>query len=179
MLRLFVALDLPPDIARRLIMMQGGIPGARWQEEQNLHLTLRFIGEVDEGTAEDIDAALENVTAAPFSLTLTGTDVFAKGNKAHTLWAGVEKSDALNALKTRIDSGLQRAGIEAETRKFTPHVTIARLKDNPGAKLGEFLTQNNLFHAGPFDVRSFCLYQSHQTSHGTQYDILKNYSLRT
>lgn len=179
MFRLFVALSLPENITRRLVALQGGVPGANWIKEENMHITLRFIGEVDGGMAEDIDAALESFVGAPLSLTLAGMDVFAKGSKPHTLWAGVEQSEALSALKTRTDSALRRAGLETDTRKFTPHVTIARIKDNPGAKLGEFLQGNSMFLAGPFDVQAFHLYQSHQTNHGAEYEILKTYCLRT
>ncbi|MFM2128606.1 MAG: hypothetical protein RL477_152, partial [Pseudomonadota bacterium] len=124
MIRLFTGIELPQSAREHLASIAGGVPGARWVPAENLHLTLRFIGNVDETTAADLDAALMQVRGAPFDLAIEGAGSFSRGRFPSMLWAGVARSEALARLHERIDSTLQRAGCEPETRKFTPHVTL-------------------------------------------------------
>ncbi|NYZ13034.1 RNA 2',3'-cyclic phosphodiesterase [Azospirillum sp. RWY-5-1] len=177
MLRLFVALDFPDDIRRRLAGLGGGVPGARWTEEENLHLTLRFIGEVPDDMAGDIDAALAGVTAPAFDLTLDGVGVFGAGRASRVLWAGVERSEPLIHLQSKIESALVRAGLAPEERKFTPHVTLARLKDAPQDRIGRFIAERGLFRAGPFPIDQFTLYRSHLGRTGPVYEAVAEYRL--
>jgi len=176
MIRLFTAIEIPETIRLRLSLLQGGVPGARWTPIENLHLTLRFIGEVDERTANDIDETLSDLKAPAFELTLKGMGEFG-GRDARALWAGVAPNPSLQRLVAKIESALQRMGLEAETRKFTPHVTLARLRDAPLAKVREFLSANNLFDSGSFVVRWFALFSSHQTAKGSLYRAERSYSL--
>src|SRR5690242_13145374 len=127
MLRLFVGIALPPQLKLRLSLLASGVPGARWVDPGNMHLTLRFIGEVDEGVASDIDAALARIRAPRFAVTLTGIGHFG-GAAPRLLWAGVESNAALFHLRDKIEAAVVRAGLAAETRRFSPHVTLARLK---------------------------------------------------
>jgi len=176
MIRLFTAIGLPPDLTTRLSLMQGGVPGARWSPPENLHLTLRFIGEVDEAVANDIDDMLSGLRAAPFELTLKGCGSF--GSKdPHSLWVGVAPCPPLLHLVARIDSLLQRMGLAAETRKYTPHVTLARLKDAPNQRVQAFLADHAAFTSGPFAVSAFGLYSSHTVSRGRQYVLERRYTL--
>jgi len=177
MIRLFVALPLPEDVRDRLTRLQGGVPGARWVAAENLHLTLRFVGEVDEGTAQDVDTALDTVTAPGFPLALDGLGSFGKGHRAHTLWAGVERNEALMHLQAKVESALVRGGIKPEERKFSPHVTLARLTDNSPAKLTRMLADNGMFRAGPFMADRFCLYESILGRSGPTYHELRSYPL--
>lgn len=174
MLRLFVALTLPADIRERLGGLMGGVPGARWVPAENLHLTLRFIGDVDEGAAADLDAALAQAPFAPFMLTLQGVGVFGASRRPRALWVGVSPSDELNILQGRVEAAAQRAGQPAETRKFTPHVTLARL-DGGGDRLGRFLENNGLFRAGPFAVTGFSLMRSQLGRGDPLYDEVNRY----
>jgi 2'-5' RNA ligase len=176
MIRLFTAIDIPSAVRTRLTFLQGGVPGARWSPAENLHLTLRFIGEVDEATANDIDDMLDGLRLPAFELTLKGAGEFG-GRDAHSLWIGVAPSEPLHRLAAKIESALQRMGLEAETRKYTPHVTIARLRDAPLPKVREFLSAHSLFDSGPFSVRSFGLYSSHQSSGGSLYRLERTYAL--
>jgi 2'-5' RNA ligase len=160
MVRLFTALPLPEMVRQHLLLASGGVPGARWSEPHNMHLTLRFIGEVDHGLADDCAAALETVAEPHFDLTLEGVGQFGSGERSRTLWAGVEKNPALVHLRDKIESALVRAGLEPEGRKFTPHVTLARLKDAPKSRLAEFLQIHGGLHVGPFRVDRFVLYSS-------------------
>ena len=135
MIRLFVGIPIPADIESHLSMMSAGLPGARWVNEENYHLTLRFIGEVDEGLAGDIDVTLGQINHPIFELSLEGVGYFGKPNAARAVWAGVAKSENLLHLHAKIETALQRMGQPAEERKYTPHVTLARMRGTPKAKL--------------------------------------------
>ncbi|MBF0325361.1 MAG: RNA 2',3'-cyclic phosphodiesterase [Alphaproteobacteria bacterium] len=176
MIRLFVALSLPDALAERLAAMAGGVPEARWSEARNLHITLRFIGEVDEAQAADIDAALLGVRAAAFSLGLEGLGTFG-GRVAHTLWAGVERVPALFHLQERVEAAMGRAGLVAEGRKYTPHVTLARCKASPPGWVQDFTLHHSPFRVDPFAVDHFHLYQSHLGRSGPDYRRLADYPL--
>jgi len=130
MIRLFVALALPDAVADPIKLLQGGVPGARWMERDQLHLTLRFIGEVDGRDAAAIDDALSQVRAPRFTLELKGVGEFG-GKTPRALWAGVRVESEIVHLQRKVESALQRLGLEAEERKFKPHVTLARLRAAP------------------------------------------------
>jgi 2'-5' RNA ligase len=176
MIRLFTALELPVTVRNRLEELQGGVPGARWTEPEDMHLTLRFIGEVDEDVAHDIDSVLAGLRAAPFDISLTGIGEFG-GKTPRMLWAGVSKSEALTVLVQKIENAFQRLGLEPETRKYTPHVTLARLRDSPRSKVLDFIAHHNLFTTEPFRVSEFVLFSSHPSPHGHQYIPERKYVL--
>ncbi len=177
MIRLFVGIPIPADIRLRLSMMSAGLPGTRWVNEENYHLTLRFIGEVDEGLADDIDATLGQIDHAAFELSLEGVGYFGKPNAARAVWAGVAKSENLLHLHAKIETALQRMGQPAEERKYTPHVTLARMRGTPKAKLDEYIAGHMGFAAGPIAVRSFTLFSSFLSSSGAIYIPEANYTL--
>lgn len=177
MIRLFVALELPEDVRQRLAGLCGGVPGARWTDIENFHLTLRFIGEVENGTAEDIDAALQEVHAPAFDLVLDGVGQFGQGRGARILWAGVERNDSLTRLAHKVESALVRIGLPPEERKYSPHVTLARLKGAPVDRLGRFAEEYGLFRSGPIPIRHFTLFQSRPGNGGPVYIPLSRYPL--
>ena len=179
MIRLFVGLGLPDDLRRRLAGLNGGVPGARWVTAENLHVTLRFIGEVDQGHADDIDTALGAVSAAPFEMRLQGVGAFGKGRKLHSLWVGVESDPALTALHAKVDRALVGAGIAPDDRKFMPHVTLARLKAAKPRRVEEFTAAHGPFAAGPVAVRAFVLYASMLSKSGAIYRPEAEYPLVT
>ncbi len=174
MLRLFVGIELPPELKLKVSTLCAGVPEARWVDPGNLHLTLRFIGEVDEGLASDIDAALMRIEAPRFAVALAGIGQFG----TRSLWVGVEKNPALHHLQTKVESALQRLGLAPETRRYAPHVTLARLKPPVGQKLQAFLSAHALFRAEPFDVRRFNLIASYLTKSGAIYEDQADYPLR-
>ena len=176
MIRLFTAIELPEGVRTRLALLQGGVPGARWSPVENLHLTTRFIGEVDEATANDIDDMLAAIRSPAFDLTLKGAGEFG-GRDPHALWIGVAPNEGLMRLAAKIESALQRMGLDAETRKYTPHVTMARLRDAPIAKVREFLAAHAAFDSGPFPVRGFALFSSHPSQNGSLYRVERTYAL--
>jgi 2'-5' RNA ligase len=163
-MRLFVALDLPWPLRQRLALLSTGIPGARWVPPENFHLTLRFIGEVPPHRAEDIDLALAALRGRGFSLTFAGLGVFTRsgprGERGTTLWVGVERNPQLEHLQGKVETALQRAGLEPERRRFAPHVTLARLDAVPEAKLAAFVQAHNLFRSDPVPIGHFTLFSS-------------------
>jgi RNA 2',3'-cyclic 3'-phosphodiesterase len=175
MLRLFVGIGFPAALKLRLSLLCGGVPGAKWVDPGNLHLTLRFIGETAEDVAADIDAALSRLKARRFTLQLGGVGVF--GDKPRSLWVGVEKNPDLVHLHDKIEQALIRAGLPPEPRKYAPHVTLARLKNPPLADLREFLAAHAGFRAEPWPVASFRLVASFPTKAGAVYEDQAEYSL--
>src|SRR5271154_1863143 len=159
-MRLFVGLDLPWPLRQRLAVLAGGIPGARWVPAENFHLTLRFIGEVPPHRAEEIDLALASLRTRGFSLVLAGVGTFAKGGRDTQLWVGVERNPQLDHLQAKIETALQRTGLEPERRRFAPHVTLARLDNAAPGKLAGFVQAHNLFRSEPVPVGHFCLFSS-------------------
>lgn len=176
MLRLFVGIGFPPELKLRLSLLCSGVAGAKWVDPGNFHLTLRFIGEVGEDRAADVDAALARLRARPFALQLAGTGVF--GDKPRSLWVGVERSAELNALRDKIEQALIRTGLPPEPRKFAPHVTLARLRNPAPDRLGEFLAAHAGFRADPLPVAAFSLIASFQTKAGSVYEDQADYPLR-
>lgn len=177
MYRLFVAIDLPPDIAARVQEICYGIPGAKWVQEEQMHLTLRFIGAVDGGIFRDIKEGLAEISAAPFSLQVKGLGFFPPRKAPRVLWAGVTPVEEVKRLRNRIENFLVGMGIEPEGRKYSPHVTLARLHDTPAARLNRFLAGNNLFATEEFAVSEFHLYSSELTPKGAFHTLEASYPL--
>lgn len=177
MIRLFVALPLPEDLRERLAGLSGGLPAVRWVPAENMHVTLRFVGEVDEGVADDLHDALSGVRAPAFDLALAGVGTFGPERNPHALWAGVERSAPLAHLREKVESALVRAGLEPETRRFTPHVTLARMKAAPGPRLAQFMASHDALRLGPFACDRFVLYSSHLGRAGAAYRAEAEYPL--
>lgn len=159
-MRLFVALALPNDLVEQLERMCSGLPGANWVSPQSFHLTLRFVGEADDLQAHDLDTALSTVSGAPLKLSLTGLGQFGDGRRTRSVWAGTQPSSELSALQSRVERTVHSAGFSSETRKFHPHVTLARFSSSPGKKLRTYFAQHALFRTLPFQVTQFHLYSS-------------------
>ena len=176
-MRLFVALSIPDAVAQRLLLLQGGVPGARWQSRDQLHLTLRFIGEVESRDMRALDDALAGIDAPAFDLQLHSVGQF--GNKQpHSLWAAARPNDLLSHLQRKVDSAIRRVGQPQDAHKFTPHVTLARLRHPDTDKIIEWLTQHALYTSEEFAVDGFHLYSSKLTSDGSIYRIEHSYDLR-
>lgn len=177
MLRLFVALALPGDFAARLAMLQQPLPRSRWVAPENMHVTLRFIGEVSHGTAADIDDMLSRVSVPPFEMTVGGVGRFASKGRVRALWAGVERSEPLLRLQGKVETACQRAGLEPESRKFHPHVTLARCRDIREELARPFLEACDGFHGATVRVDEFILYSSRLGHAGPSYTPEARYRL--
>ncbi len=171
--RLFTGLEIPPDIAERLSFFRGGLPGARWVEPSDYHITLRFLGEIDEVAAADFDAGLaEARERAPFTVTLDGMASFG-GDKPRTLYASVVPSPELTELQEEHERIARRAGAAPERRKFTPHVTLARLnREATPEAVARTLTQAGMFPRLTFTARRAALFSA-RTSRGGGPDLVE------
>lgn len=177
MIRLFVALALPEGHRQQLARLCHGVRDARWVSDKNFHLTLRFIGEVEEPRLPDIAGALGRVENTSFSLTLAGIGHFQNGRRIRSLWAGVEPCDALVQLQNRVDAALRVAGLPPDGRRFTPHVTLARLKNGAAQQVGPWIEANALFRADPFPVEHFVLFESYLSHTGAIYSPVSEFPL--
>jgi 2'-5' RNA ligase len=159
--RLFVALTMPEEVADQLDRLCVGLPGIRWADPGQFHLTLRFIGEVENGTFYEIGEALAAVSHRPLEIRLKGLGQFPPRGGPHTLWAGVEDPEALTPLRRRVERALVEVGLEPERRKFTPHVTLGRFRSPPPEdRFGPWLAARSLFRSSAFPVSAFSLYSS-------------------
>ncbi len=159
-MRLFVALELPHATRQRLADLATHLPGARWLPPENLHITLRFIGETARHEAEEIDLALAALRVRRFHLTLTGVDTAERAGRINTLWVRVARNPALDGLRAKIERALQGVGLDAERRRFVPHVTLARLDQAAEPRLAEWVQAHNLFRAEPIEIGHFTLFSS-------------------
>ena len=174
--RLFVGIDLPFHTKEHLASLEGGVPGARWQSEEQLHLTVRFIGNVEAPVANDIANALDGLHMEAFDLTLSGVGQFGD-KRPHVIWAGLEQSPPLHRLAGKVEQLLQRLGLPPETRKYTPHITLARLKNPSRDRVFKYLSDHALFQVPAFTVSAFHLFESHLGSAGAIYQIVSSYPL--
>jgi RNA 2',3'-cyclic 3'-phosphodiesterase len=174
--RLFVAIRPPHQVRQQLLAMMGGVSGARWQTDEQLHITVKFIGEVDRHEANDIHAALGAVHHPGFDIRISGIGSFDRRGQPEILWAGVDPQEPLHTLHKKVDQALLRAGIEQEQRAYTPHVTLARLKRSSGP-VGALLEQSGGFATPSFQVDYFSLFESSLTPEGAHYSIVERYPL--
>jgi 2'-5' RNA ligase len=175
--RLFVALRPPHIMREQLLDAMGGVPGARWQSDDQLHLTLRFIGEVDRPLADDIAACLAAVDHPRPTIALKGAGSFDHKGQVHSLWAGIAPDDALKQLHDRIGRALTRAGVAPETRAFTPHITLARLGRQAGP-VEPFLGRIAGLASAPATIDAFILFESRLGHEGASYEAVARYKLR-
>lgn len=174
MMRLFTGLELPPDIALDLNFMQGGIMGARWIDRESFHITLRFIGDIDDALGRDVMLALDEADVQPFSLNIKGIDVFG-GNKPHAIIALIEESAELRRLQASQERICQLLGLVPEGRKYIPHVTLARLRDPDPHSLRIFIESHALYKSRPFEVERFVLFSSKPSRGGGPYAVEEAY----
>ncbi|ATC33703.1 RNA 2',3'-cyclic phosphodiesterase [Caulobacter vibrioides] len=177
MIRLFTAITIPPQIGQGLLPRQAGIEGARWRPLEAFHITLRFVGDVAEDVAADLDEALAQIVSPAFDLELAGAGCFGEGADLHAVWAGVAESAALRQLQKGHERAARAAGLKPESRLYTPHVTLAYLKRPSVPEVGSWLQANNLLRSPAFRVDRFGLYSSWQTREGSAYRLEREYPL--
>jgi 2'-5' RNA ligase len=175
--RLFTALEIPRSAAMSLSLLRGGLPGARWIDVENYHITLRFIGDVDGRTADEVVDRLDRIDRPEFSLTLNGIGSFGS-KKPHSIWAGVSSAPELHALQGEIERICQRIGLPPDPRKFTPHVTLARLKASRVEDVVHYLGGRGDFHTMPFRIGRFVLLSSRDSVGGGPYLTEEVFPLR-
>lgn len=173
--RLFVAIRPPKAIRAQLIDLMEGMPGMRWQEDDQLHLTLRFVGEVERPVAEDLSAALQHIRFDRLSLSLDGVGKFEKRRNG-ALWAGVRPKDELKALNAKVERACQSAGLEPERRAFHPHITLARWKGRL-PRLDTWLERHSGLTSDLWEAGEFVLYESLLGRERAHYEAIETYKL--
>lgn len=174
--RLFVALRPPSAIRDHLLSLAGGIAGARWQSDEQLHCTLRFIGEVDRHQAEDIAAALGGISHPPLALRLGEAGTFDKNGRIDTLWISIQPRPDVKALHDKIDRALRVVGIAPDGRAYLPHITLARFARSAGASPAIVRTVRS-DELRVFTATDFRLYESRLGSEGASYETVARYPL--
>jgi RNA 2',3'-cyclic 3'-phosphodiesterase len=177
MIRLFAAVEIPSEIGEVLTRRQQGIPGARWRTPEQMHITLRFFGDIPETTAADLDAELRTVSGPAMDLTLEGVGAFGEGRDIRAVWAGVGENPALRQLAGRCEAAARRAGLAPEPRAWRPHVTLAYLRRPDAGRVGAWIQGHNLLKSPPFHVTWFGLYSSLTRPGGSRYDLEREYPL--
>lgn len=176
--RLFVAIDIPDETREDLANICHGLQGARWVDMSQMHLTLAFLGEVDEGSEETLSGALYEIRGEPFELSLGGVGFFPPRKYARSLWAGVRPSDHLLRLQTDIARCIRGLGLPLENRAFSPHITIARFRlPATYTEIAPYIAAHSLFYSGPFPVSGFQLYTSELSRDGAVHTVEQRYQL--
>ena len=176
--RLFTGLEIPADIGQSLSMLRGGLPGARWVDPENYHLTLRFVGDVDDVVAHEVASLLGKVRRGAFELRLDGLSSFG-GRKPRAVVASIAPAQPVVELQAEHERLLQRVGLEPEGRKYTPHVTLARLRDSSSRQVADYLSTRAAFRSMTFMVSRFVLFSSRASVGGGPYVVEASYPFAT
>jgi 2'-5' RNA ligase len=179
MYRLFIAVDLPETVKNSIRAICGGLPDARWVDVRQLHLTLRFIGEVGSEMFNEIKNSMGEVSETCFNLALKGIGCFPPKKSPRVLWVGIENNETLIRLADKVERVLVEInGLEPEHRKFSPHITIARFRESTPAKIAEYLDRHSSFYTESFPVDAFHLYSSTLTRAGAEHKLEASYPLK-
>jgi 2'-5' RNA ligase len=174
--RLFTGLEIPKDIAESLSLLRGGLPGARWVATENYHVTLRFIGDVDDAVAHEVESLLGRIRRRPFELRLDGLTSFG-GRKPRAVVATVAASQPLIEAQAEQERMMQRIGLPPEGRKYTPHVTLAWLRDTSSRSVADYLSSRGHFQTRAFPIAQFVLFSSRASVGGGPYVVEASYPL--
>jgi 2'-5' RNA ligase len=174
--RIFTGLELPPLIAESLATLRGGVPGARWIDPDNYHITLRFIGDVDDAVAREIALMLGQVRRRSFEIKIDGLAAFG-GRKPRAIVASVASSQALMELQAEHERLMQRLGLLPEGRKYMPHITLARLRESSSQQVATYLAERGSYRTPLFDVSGFVLFSARASVGGGPYLVEASYPL--
>ncbi|MTH98200.1 RNA 2',3'-cyclic phosphodiesterase [Roseibium sp. RKSG952] len=175
--RLFTGLEIPSQTGLMLSMLRGGLRGARWIDPENFHITLRFIGDIDDRTADEIADALDRVRRRTVEIRINGLGSFGNGKQPHAVWARVEPTPQLAELQAEQERIIQRLNLPPERRKYTPHVTIARCRTSSNADVAKWLAERGDFQAPPFIAGRFVLFSAKASVGGGPYLVEEAYPL--
>ncbi|SFK34085.1 RNA 2',3'-cyclic phosphodiesterase [Methylocapsa palsarum] len=174
--RLFTGLEIPSDLAMDLALCRGGLSGARWIDVENYHMTLRFIGDIDDSTAHEVHSTLEQIRRRPFTVTIEELASFG-GGKPRALVAKAKAASPLVELQAQQERLMRRIGIPAEPRKFTPHVTLARLRSASPIAVADYLSTRGFLFSRRFEAKRFVLFSARASTGGGPYVVEAAYPL--
>jgi 2'-5' RNA ligase len=176
--RMFLALELPADVREAVLQLAVGVPGAYWYEDDQLHLTVRYLGRIDGRKIDSVVSAVRKLELPPFELTLAGVGFFPPRGEVESLWVGVNRSAELERLRSRVDGLATRLGIEPDRRRYQPHVTIARVEGGHAPRMAEFLAGQALWKSRPFKVETLTLFSSRDREWGPEYQREEVFPMR-
>lgn len=176
-MRLFTAIMIPDEIKDKLQELFTPIEGVKWQSKSQMHLTLRFIGEVDEETADEVVDELRQVQIQPFDINLGHIGTFPESGKPKVIWIGIAPNKRLQELHGQLENACQDVGLEPDDRSFKPHITLGRNKSADPEKIIKYVDHQVVPDFDPIPVRDFCLFRSELTPRGAIYHIEKKYPL--
>ena len=174
--RLFTGLEIPPDVASDLAMLRGGIAGARWIDVENYHVTLRFIGDIDERMASEAAAILDEIQRPSFTVTFDGVSWFG-ADRPRAIVAKIKPTAPLVELQADHERRLRRVGLDPEPRKYIPHVTLARLRVSSSHAVADYLSARGAFPRRQFQARRFVLFSARASTGGGPYLVEAAYGL--
>jgi 2'-5' RNA ligase len=174
--RLFTGLDIPDTVSSRLISVRGGLSGARWITPDHYHVTLRFIGDIDDQMARDVFAILARVSRQSIPITVEGIAAFG-GDRPRALVARIAPTPALMELQAEHERLMRRVGLPPEPRKYTPHITLARLRDTSPFELANFLSAVGHWPSMRFTAEAFNVFSSRASTGGGPYVVEASYPL--
>ncbi len=169
MIRLFTAIEVPGEVAACLTPLQRGMPGARWVARENLHVTLRFIGGVDERMAEEVDHALARLRMKPFEVRVMHLGSFGDSKAVRSIWAGLAPCEPLLHFNARIERAFQQLGLAADKRKFTPHITLGRTRNVSNKEVAKWIEEKGKLDCPAFEVTRLVLFSSQTRAEGAVY----------
>ena len=175
--RLFFGLELPPELKKRLIKVRSAVDGAKWQRPEQLHITLLFLGPVDENRVEAVTDAACDLSTESFSLDVTGVGCFGQPQRPKNLWAGVKPEEPIAALHQTLGQRMETLGFKVERRAFRPHVTLARFKRQAGS-VEALMSEYGDSPFGQFHVAEFVLFESTPDPAGSVYSVVERFPLR-
>lgn len=176
-MRLFVAIPLPEFVKKNLGDLQQPIEGVRWQQQSQLHITLKFLGDTDRDRIQDLQTHLSKIDRPSFSITISGFGYFPEGKQPRVLWAGIEKNKPLTKLYREVEQHCTALGFEEDARSFKPHITIARTDGVPKRDVMSFINQHKQFRISDVPVDEFVLYESKLDPDGAKHSRLKTFEL--
>jgi 2'-5' RNA ligase len=168
--RLFTGIEIPEAIRLRLSLIRSPLTGAKWVDAENMHITLRFAGDIDERAADEFADQLAHIAFHPFTICIRGVGSFG-GRDPRVLWAGVEAGPQLDALYRANDRAARSAGLEPEGRDYRPHVTLARMRGAKHRAVARFLEENGDLRTEPFMPTRFVLLSARPGSGGPPYVV--------
>jgi 2'-5' RNA ligase len=178
-MRLFIAIPLPQDVKQKLLDLQQPINGIRWQSQEQMHLTIKFVGEVDQATAGELRDELHTITHPHFAMTIAGIGYFPKGKQPKVLWAGIKENASLQELHKKVEHCCDKNGIAPENRPYKPHVTIGRTKNTPKQAVTSYINQHEPFVLPDIQVSEFALYESKLHPDGARHHRFQTYFLKS
>lgn len=177
-MRLFIAVPLPKGVKQKLLELQQPIEGIRWQSREQMHLTLKFVGEVDKKTTSKLRNELDSISHSDFFITITGIGYFPEGKQPKVVWVGIKENVSLEALHKKVEDHCEKIGIDPESRPYKPHVTIGRTKNGSKRVVTSFINQHKKIRIPDIPISQFALYESKLHPEGARHQRLQTYFLK-